>query len=176
MYHPAANAVASWIVQAPMMFVLALTSLLPMFVIGDLAWESFAIVLVIYAVTFWAFEGLAQMFSCFPNVIFGLFAFLNIYFVAFLFCGMFVDPEDVVWPIRVFCYFLPLGWSLQSYMYGLYHDLPKHSGTMPCVPGTALATGGVCTSQGFYCYSEDCLLYTSPSPRDATLSRMPSSA
>ena len=155
MYHPAANAVASWIVQAPMMFVLALTSLLPMFVIGDLAWESFAIVLVIYAVTFWAFEGLAQMFSCFPNVIFGLFAFLNIYFVAFLFCGMFVDPEDVVWPIRVFCYFLPLGWSLQSYMYGLYHDLPKHSGTMPCVPGTALATGGVCTSQGFYCYSED---------------------
>merc|ERR1719163_960922 len=118
MYHPAANAVASWIVQAPMMFVLALTSLLPMFVIG-------------------------------------LFAFLNIYFVAFLFCGMFVDPEDVVWPIRVFCYFLPLGWSLQSYMYGLYHDLPKHSGTMPCVPGTALATGGVCTSQGFYCYSED---------------------
>ena len=35
-----------------------------MFVIGDLAWESFAIVLVIYAVTFWApAEGLAQMFS-----------------------------------------------------------------------------------------------------------------
>ena len=25
-------------------------------------------------------------------------------------------------------------------------------------------------------YGEDCLLYTSPSPRDATLSRMPSSA
>ena len=26
------------------------------------------------------------------------------------------------------------------------------------------------------CNTEDCLLYTSPSPRDATLSRMPSSA
>ena len=28
----------------------------------------------------------------------------------------------------------------------------------------------------FICYINDCLLYTSPSPRDATLSRMPSSA
>ena len=109
MYHPAANAIASWIVQIPMMFILALSSLIPMFALGDLAWESFGIVLVLYAVTFWAFEGLAQAFSCFPNVIYGLFMFLNIYFMAFLFCGMFVDPEDVVWPIRVFCYFLPLG-------------------------------------------------------------------
>ena len=28
----------------------------------------------------------------------------------------------------------------------------------------------------FHWYKNDCLLYTSPSPRDATLSRMPSSA
>ena len=32
---------------------------------------------------------------------------------------------------------------------------------------------GLCKDLGF---SDDCLLYTSPSPRDATLSRMPSSA
>ena len=30
--------------------------------------------------------------------------------------------------------------------------------------------------EGSMTYSYDCLLYTSPSPRDATLSRMPSSA
>jgi ABC-type multidrug transport system ATPase subunit len=156
MYHPTAAAVASWIVQAPMMFVLALSSLLPMYVIGDLPWSSFGIVLVIYAVAFWSFEGLAQMLSVFSNVIIGLFAFLNLYFAAFLFCGMFVDPEDVIWPIRTFCYFMPLGWALQSYMYGLMHDMPDHSGTVACVPGAIVnATGNVCTSQGFYCYSAD---------------------
>ena len=32
------------------------------------------------------------------------------------------------------------------------------------------------TSQGYMDLSEDCLLYTSPSPRDGLLSRMPSSA
>ena len=78
MYHPAANAIASWIVQIPMMFILALSSLIPMFALGDLNWDSFGIVLVLYAVTFWAFEGLAQAFSTFPNVIYGLFMFLNI--------------------------------------------------------------------------------------------------
>lgn len=155
MYHPAANAIASWIVQIPMMFILALSSLIPMFALGDLAWESFGIVLVLYSVTFWAFEGLAQAFSCFPNVIYGLFMFLNIYFMAFLFCGMFVDPEDVVWPIRVFCYFLPLGWTLQSYMYGLWHHMDNHKGVTYCTPGDALPQGGVCTAQGFYCYSEE---------------------
>lgn len=154
MYHPIASAIASWVVQVPMMFILALSSLIPMYAIGDLAWVSFPIVLVLYAATFWAFEGLAQLFSPFPNVLYGLFLFLCIYFTAFLFCGMFVDPEDVIWPIRVFCYFLPLGWSLQSYMYALYHDLPHHSGTMPCTPGEPLAKGGICTAQGFYCWSE----------------------
>ena len=154
MYHPFASAIASFVVQMPMMFVLALSSLLPMYVLGDLFWGSFPIVLTIYALTFWAFEGLAQMLSCFPNVIYGLFAFLNMYFIAFLFCGMFVDPLDVIWPIRAFCYFLPLGWALESYMYGLYHDLPASSGTFACTPGEVLAQGGVCTAQGFYCYSE----------------------
>merc|ERR1719329_105998 len=136
-----------------MMFVLALSSLLPMYVVGDLAWSSFGIVLVLYALTFWSFEGLAQMLSTFSNVIIGLFGFLNLYFAAFLFCGMFVDPEDVIWPIRVFCYFMPLGWTLQSYMYALMHDMPDHSGTFACSPGDELPTGGVCTDQGFYCAS-----------------------
>ena len=31
-------------------------------------------------------------------------------------------------------------------------------------------------NQGFFAWNGTCLLYTSPSPRDATLSRMPSSA
>lgn len=154
MYHPFASAIASFIVQTPMCFVLALSSTIPMFVFGDLHWGSFPIVVTLYALTFWAFEGLAQMLSVFSNVIYCLFAFLNMYFTAFLFCGMFVDFEDVVWPLRAFCYFLPLGWTLQSYMYGLYHDLPDHAGTFTCTPGEALDAGGVCTTQGFYCYSD----------------------
>ena len=44
--------------------------------------------------------------------------------------------------------------------------------------GTEIAgsNGGLFTINNDGSYSFDCLLYTSPSPRDATLSRMPSSA
>ena len=47
--------------------------------------------------------------------------------------------------------------------------------------GAAILEGGTCAEPDtenacFYTCDDTCLLYTSPSPRDATLSRMPSSA
>jgi len=152
MYHPVASAVASWMVQTPMMFVLALCSLVPVFAITDLYWPNFLYAWLIYAVTFWAFEGMAQALAVGPNVIVGLFGFLNIFFAAFLFCGMFVDPADVIWPLRVFCYFLPLGWALQSYVYYILHGAPEYDGTVACTPGNVTPTGGFCNAGGFYCY------------------------
>ena len=42
--------------------------------------------------------------------------------------------------------------------------------------GATLAVGGSSFSAPLYTYFTTCLLYTSPSPRDGLLSRMPSSA
>ena len=48
--------------------------------------------------------------------------------------------------------------------------------------GDSISTNGVCLTvtelpgDGYWADVSTCLLYTSPSPRDATLSRMPSSA
>ena len=61
-------------------------------------------------------------------------------------------------------------------------------GTMIELPSAALNSGSIAEHADFFSFgtndltqttlglSRDCLLYTSPSPRDATLSRMPSSA
>ena len=74
--------------------------------------------MLIWVTTCWALEGMAQMLSVSPRVLFGLFNYLNLWFCSFLFCGMFVDPDDVIWPLRLFCYFLPLRWALQSCEHG----------------------------------------------------------
>ena len=50
---------------------------------------------------------------------------------------------------------------------------PVSSAPGGCFHDSASSTAASCT---FDCPSQNCLLYTSPSPRDATLSRMPSSA
>ena len=155
MYNPVASAIASWVVQVPMMFVLALCSLLPIFIIGDMHWPNFPMAWLVYALTFWSFEGCAQMLAVSPRVIFGLFNYLNLYFAAFLFCGMFVDVSDVVWPLRTMCYFFPLGWALQSYIYALYHGQPDYSGALDCTPGAVMPNGVLCSDQGFYCSSDD---------------------
>ena len=44
------------------------------------------------------------------------------------------------------------------------------------IPGIDADCGGGMSCATCHVYVNDCLLYTSPSPRDATLSRMPSSA
>ena len=97
------------------------------------------------------------MLSVSPRVLFGLFNYLNLYFAAFLFCGMFVDPEDVVWPLRLFCYFLPLRWSLQSYIYSIYHEQLDYDGAVDCTPGDLMpneyGSPIICGQQGFYCSS-----------------------
>mmetsp|Transcript_56160 Transcript_56160/g.111487 ORF Transcript_56160/g.111487 Transcript_56160/m.111487 type:complete len:1121 (-) Transcript_56160:482-3844(-) len=155
MYHPVAAAIASWMVQVPMMFVLAACSLVPTFVIGDLHWPNFPMAWLIYAITFWAFEGLAQMLSVAPNAILGLVNFLNMFFTAFLFCGMFVDVADVIWPLRTFCYILPLGWGLQSFVHSVYYGSSPNDGALDCTPGSVTPTGVFCNSQGFYCPEAD---------------------
>ena len=153
MYHPMTAAVASWVVQAPMQFVLATCAMLPMFILGNMHWPNFPMAICIYAITLWAFEGMAQMLSVSPSVLFGLLNYLTFYFVAFLFSGLFVDPGDVIWPLRIFCYCLPLGWSFQSSMFAIFHSQPDYNGAMDCIPGDLMPDGVICGRQGFYCSS-----------------------
>ena len=61
---------------------------------------------------------------------------------------------------------------------GIYHGLPVYDASLKGL--TAIITGANGIS-GYYmlrvlAQDPDCLLYTSPSPRDGLLSRMPSSA
>ena len=53
------------------------------------------------------------------------------------------------------------------------HVTPEEAGTVKDAKGKELKAG----DEGFMeALAKDCLLYTSPSPRDRVLSRMPSSA
>jgi len=155
MYHPVAGALASWVIQVPMMFLLAAAAMIPLFIIGDLHWPNFPMAWLMYTLMLWAFEGLAQMLAVAPNVVLGLFNYLGMYFTAFLFCGMFVDTADVIWPLRAFCYFFPMSWGLQSFVHAIYHGGPDYEGAMNCTAGELLPNGALCSYQGFYCSSDD---------------------
>ena len=55
-------------------------------------------------------------------------------------------------------------------------QVAEKAAKLPRQPGLAVVLVGEDPASQVYVRGKDCLLYTSPSPRDATLSRMPSSA
>ena len=158
MYHPAAAAIASWIVQVPFMFLCSSCALVPAFAMGNLHWPAFFMALLIHTCMFWAFEGMAQANALEPSPLLGLMNFMNIFFMAFLFCGMFVDPEDVVWPFRIFTYIMPLLWTLKAFMHAVFID-EAYTGALACtageiVPVTVLhPISGMNLTRGAYCLS-----------------------
>lgn len=67
-------------------------------------------------------------------------ATVNNWFSAFLFCGVLVKEEDVIWPFKLFCYILPLKWGVQGFAWLEFKDETFAGAvTAPC-PAAKLAT------------------------------------
>ena len=76
--------------------------------------SNFGQVICVYALCLWAFESVAQLFAVTTaSPLLGMLNFVNVWFASFLFSGIMVPEDDVIWPFRIFCSILPLKWSLQ---------------------------------------------------------------
>lgn len=61
------------------------------------------------------FDCAAQLFAVtFSHPLLGLFQVICLWFASFLFAGILVSEEDVVWPLRVFAIVSPMKWSNQG--------------------------------------------------------------
>jgi ABC-type multidrug transport system ATPase subunit len=128
------------VAQVPMMFLVAICGLVPLYAVAAWPWESLPTVWLVFGTFLVAFEMAAQLFSLDGKVLFGLLNFQNIWVTSFIFSGIFVTREDVIWPLRVFTYILPFGWGTRSFFWALFHDWgvdgsDGFSGTAPCDPG-----------------------------------------
>jgi len=132
MYHPLAYVLAHLAIQIPMMFVLAVASLAPVFAMGDWPWSAFPLHMLVTAATLWAFESVAQVCSLFIHPIVGLLAFVNIWFTSLLMNGFMLPAHRIIWPFRIFTYVLPLRWSVRANAYILFHDTTHYTGVIPC--------------------------------------------
>ncbi|QDZ19957.1 ATP-binding cassette transporter [Chloropicon primus] len=123
-YSPSSYVFASSILQLPMMFVLGIAAL----TVGGYCVSLYHVpmygqMLMLYASTLWTFESMAQLFAVqFPNPLLGMLAYMNLWFSSFLFCGIMVPEADVPWPLKVFCYILPLKYFLKSAMHTDLHE------------------------------------------------------
>lgn len=145
-YGPVPQFLANQLIALPMLFFISICVLVPPYAITDLPWASFGPVLLMYAACMWAFEGMAMFFSLVDNPIIGMAQYVQCWFAAFLFSGMFARRDDVIWPFRIFCYVMPIGWCCSSIMQVVMTHVPDYEGAVECLPGEL-----GCNDRGFYC-------------------------
>jgi len=146
MYSPLAFVLSNTIVQIPFMFLLSVCVLIPAFAIGGWSWTNFGTFFLAYAASMWAWECLAQCFSLQGNPVLGMLNFVSAWSAGLLFCGLIFRGEDVIWPLRIFYYVLPLKWLFNSAAYDIFTPAVYTDAEL-CNP----AQDPACTLMGYKC-------------------------
>ena len=119
MVSPLAYVIANSLMQIPVMFLFALFSLaIPAYAIAGFYLANAGWFALVYAADMYAWEAMAQFFSvAFDNPLLGMMSYVQVWFTAFVFSGWLIRAEDIIWPLRVFAYILPLRFTLRSMIY-----------------------------------------------------------
>lgn len=133
MYHVNAYLLSSFAIQVPALIVLALFAIaIPGFAMLNFYGPNFVPIIGLYACVFFTYEAIARALSvAFDNPLMGMLNFLQIWFTSFLFAGVMIPEDMVIWPLRIFCYILPLKWGIASIAY-LDANEEKYRSAHPC--------------------------------------------
>jgi len=138
--------VSNILLQIPAMFVLSLFScVISGYGIAGWWMPHFGHTTLMLAATLWSFEAVAQSQAvAFENPILGLLNFMNWWFVSFLFGGIMVARDDIVWPLKLFTWITPHTYSLRT-LVNLEIVDSEFEGAEACVAGPEDLT---CKSHG----------------------------
>ena len=157
MYSPLAYIISNTFVQLPFMVLLALAALgVGPYGISIFHPPNFGLMLLIFSVTLWTFESMAQLLSVlFRNPLIGMLIFICLWFCSFLFSGLFITEGSMQWPLKVFMYILPLRWSLALMVKTEFRDATFDGATLLSTPSAAgfdYTCGDASNEPGFICY------------------------
>ena len=128
---------------------------IPGFAMLNFYGPNFLPIIGLYACVYFTYEAIARALSvAFDNPLIGMLNFLQIWFTSFLFAGVMIPEDQVIWPLRVFCTILPLKWGISSIAY-LDANQETYKGAYPCTYPTdsgCLTHDG--DADGWYCDSD----------------------
>jgi hypothetical protein len=121
----------------PFFFAFALFALVvPLFVIADVAWSAFVPVIFLYTAYSFVWESIAEAVAVLlDDPISGMLAYVSLWFLALLFSGFLVPPEDLYWPVKAFHYIFPWGYWTRSSCYATFSEATW----IPCTDPTSNA-------------------------------------
>ena len=116
MYDISAFLLSCFVLQFPVMFILAVFAVgIPGFAILDMWAPHFFEITAVYMCILFTYECIARCMSvAFDNPLLGMLNFLQVWFISFLFAGVMIPEDMVIWPFRIFCSIMPLKWGISS--------------------------------------------------------------
>mmetsp|Transcript_10000 Transcript_10000/g.16719 ORF Transcript_10000/g.16719 Transcript_10000/m.16719 type:complete len:592 (+) Transcript_10000:240-2015(+) len=138
MVSPLSYLLANTVLTIPVMFLFAIAATgIGAYAMLDFNGERFGQVMLTYALLMFAYESMAQFFCVLSeNPLLGMMNFMNSWFASFLFSGLFIVVEDIVWPFRVFAYVLPLRYALAVIVYQEF-SYETFKGAVTCDPSSS---------------------------------------
>lgn len=110
--------------------LVAAAILIPGYAVAKLNIENAPFFLLIVFCIFYSFEAAAQFNAvAFKNPLIGMMTFVNWWFVSFLFCGFLINPDDVIWPLRILTYIVPFNWGMKGMALVEFRD-GEYNGTI----------------------------------------------
>ena len=123
MVSPYSYVLAKTILEIPIMFAFALCALgVPAYLVTNFAPEGFGIMMLLWAVSIYCWEAISEVLAVsFDNPLMGVMQFMGIWFSAFLYGGFLIPGEDMVWPLKIFFYIMPIKYTVRSMVYTDFH-------------------------------------------------------
>jgi len=136
------------LLQLPMMILFSVCSVsVGGYAMGNWNGERYGIIILLNAMLLTSMEFTAEfcaVISVQPAL--GILSFLGLWFANFLFSGMVFKDKDVVWPLKLICYILPLRYGISPMAYWEYIGT-MWEGTTPCHP----TNDKMCQPAGYKC-------------------------
>jgi len=143
----------SRLLQLPMMFIFSICGLsVGGYLMCNWNPAKYGSLISINALSLLSFELVAELLAASTeHFAIAVQGFLGVWFSAFLFCGLMVRDEDIIWPLKIMCYILPLRYGLTSMVYEEFID-SEFDGVERCNPRADLN----CRAEGFRCKTRAC--------------------
>lgn len=160
MYSFCAYFVAQLLVQIPYLFLLSAFCIsVSGYGIGGWNIDAFFPSLLVHASLMFAFECVAQCHAVqFQHPLLGMLGVVNFWFASFLFGGMLIPEEDVIWPLRAFGYISPIKYAVKALlnleMKGTTFSGAEMVGGSFYCPGSSVRCFGATGEQVLYTLSQ----------------------
>ena len=137
MTSPSSYLAAMTIIQIPIMFIFGICAWsVGAYGVLDFNADNYFLMIFVFAVFIFCFEALAQLLSVVnENPLLGMLNLMQMWFASFLFAGIMIPQEDVIWPFRAFGYISPMKYALRTVVYTEFIDR-TFDGAELCDPTT----------------------------------------